>query len=387
MQRTPFLLSWQIDDTFGWGIAGLNIFREWALGPDVVPLCAMHIPEGLFRESNEKHSQLVEAARRTSNEISRKIAAAGKQQITMKAPVIAAMGNGFQPTFNITGTKNVARIVFEATNIRNKMNSLEKFDAIACISEWNADLLRASGLKNVFVIHEAVDQRLFFPAPKIGLFDPNRFYIFSGGKIEFRKAQDKVLIAFKVFSERHDEAVLMTAWQSNWPQAAAGFKGYLSAPLQRSSRGGLDITRWAVENGISPTAVIDLGLLPNHAVARYMREADCALQISRAEGGTNLFAMEAMASGLATIIAENTGTVDLIRQNNCLAVRHQTPVPDQEDYGTQGWGECDVDEIIDALERLYTDGANRVAMGERASKFIAKWTWSEHARMLANIAV
>jgi len=380
-------MGWQIDDTFGWGLAGLNIFREWALGSDVVPLSAVHIPEGIFPEAGEDDARRIEAARRASNEIAGKIAAAGQEGVTLNTPVIAAMGNSFEPTFNIRGSRNIARIVFEATNIQSKIAKLAGYDAVACASRWNADLLRAKGQHNVHVVHEGVDQRIFYPAPKTGLFDSNRFYIFSGGKIEFRKAQDKILLAFKAFSERHEDAVLVTAWQSNWPQAAVGFQGYSAAPLGLSKSGMLDIVGWAAQNGIRPTNIIDLGIQPNRVIAKYMRECDCAVQISRAEGGTNFFAMEAMASGLATVIAGNTGMRDLIGEGNCLPLRRQSPVRVDDEYGTQGWGECDVDEIVEAFQKLYDDNDARAAIGRYASSFMAKWRWSEHARTLAAIAV
>jgi hypothetical protein len=40
--------------------------------------------------------------------------------------------------------------------------------------------------------------------------------VFTGGKIEFRKAQHLVLMAFREFAARHDDAVLVAAWHSPW---------------------------------------------------------------------------------------------------------------------------------------------------------------------------
>ena len=63
--------------------------------------------------------------------------------------------------------------------------------------------------KEIKVIHERVDDSVFSPTPKSGLLPEENFYIFSGGKIEYRKGQDLVLQAFKIFVERHPNAALL----------------------------------------------------------------------------------------------------------------------------------------------------------------------------------
>ena len=105
-----------------------------------------------------------------------------------------------------------------------------------CASRWNADMLKAKTRKRVEIIYEGIDHTLFRPGPRTGLLDQSKFYIFSGGKVEYRKGHDLVLLAFKEFSRRHDDAVLVTAWHSPWPQLSVGFKGKLNAPLELARR-------------------------------------------------------------------------------------------------------------------------------------------------------
>ena len=54
-----------------------------------------------------------------------------------------------------------------------------------------------------------------------------------------------------------------------------------------------------------------------------LREVDVAVFPNRCEGGTNLVAMEALASGLTCILSKNTGHLDLIRADNCLPLATQ----------------------------------------------------------------
>ena len=60
-------------------------------------------------------------------------------------------------------------------------------------------------------------------ASQANMFD-DRFVIFSGGKLEYRKGQDIVIAAFKIFQKRHPEALLITAWHNVWPQFMTGIE-------------------------------------------------------------------------------------------------------------------------------------------------------------------
>jgi len=262
---------------------------------------------------------------------------------------------------------------------------LEQYDELLCASEWNAGLLRSISNKPLRMIHEGIDHAQFFPGPKTGLLDPNRFYVFSGGKVEFRKAQDLVIFAFREFARRHSDAVLVAAWNSPWPEFSAGYQANLQAPLHRDAKGTLEIRRWVTENGIHPSQFMNMPMIPNPLVPMVLRQMDCALQVSRCEPCTNLPAMEAMACGVPVILAHNTGMRDLIDTDNCLALRSQHRVNGIEpDLGTEGWGESDVEEIVAALERLYTDAQLRKRIGARGAEWILERgrTWRDHAAAL-----
>jgi glycosyltransferase involved in cell wall biosynthesis len=175
--------------------------------------------------------------------------------------------------------------------------------------------------------------------------------VFTGGKIEFRKGQDLVIRAFREFAARHDDAVLVAAWHSPWAGSGAGYGHNLEHALGQDEKGTLQIRRWAIENGIKPHQFIELPLTANSLMAAVLREMDCAIQVSRCEACTNLPAKEAMACGVPVIVPNNTGNRE---------------------------------EIVEALETLYTDTARRKRIGARGAQWILEKqrTWRDHARLL-----
>ena len=385
MARRVFL-NWQAGVTFGWGILGLNIFLHWARDAELRPLMGRPIGMHDLAAVNPLAVLAALPAIRDSNNFLAQLAKAQTPQQTLDLTVIDALANGLNPS-PLRGKANIARCVFEDTKLGPLDAKLGKFDALLCASNWNARLLQERSAKPVRVIFEGVDPALFHPGPKSGILDPGRFYIFSGGKVEYRKGQDLVLLAFKEFARRHDDAVLVTAWHSPWSHIAAGFKGRLAAPLAFDKDGVAQIDKWVADNGIAPGKVIDVGQIPNPLMPAVLREMDCALQPSRAEACTNLPAKEAMACGIPVIVADNTGVKDLIDGDNCIALRRQAPVAGFGEWETAGWGESDVEEIVAGLERLYADAAQRRRIGLQGAGWILAQgrTWQEHAKQLKEL--
>jgi glycosyltransferase involved in cell wall biosynthesis len=377
------LMGWQASSFFGWGILGLNLFELWLADPDIQPLMGSPISPRDIAGIDPLRYSMMQPAIAASNQFLADLAA-GKAGLKEQGVVlIEAFGNALAPAavfFGAIGGCSVARCIFENTRIESTQ-SIEKYDNLLCASEWNASLLRGATNRSVTMIHEGIDQSLFFPGPRSGVLDTECFYVFTGGKVEFRKAQDLVILAFREFAARHDDAVLVAAWNSPWPEFSAGFQAKLTAPLRRGSNGALDLRRWVTENGIQPHQFIDLSMTPNFSMPTVLREMDCALQVSRCEACTNLPAKEAMACGVPVILANNTGTRDLIDADNCVALTSQGPVTGPPGVGTDGWGESSVAEIVEALEKLYTDTQVRKRIGARGAQWILEHrrTWRDHA--------
>jgi glycosyltransferase involved in cell wall biosynthesis len=179
----------------------------------------------------------------------------------------------------------------------------------------------------------------------------------------------------------------VTAWHSPWPQLSVGFKGKASAPLELAADGTIHVKKWVAMNGINPDKVIEIKQIANQNMPGVLCDMDCALFVSRAEACTNLPAKEAMACGIPVIVAANTGVKDIIDGGNCLALTRQKPIHDFTECGTEQWGESDVEEILQALERLYADSSYRHKMGREGAAWILQRgrTWANHARQLKSL--
>ena len=381
------MMNWGASNTSGWGILGLNLFSQWANDSDIAPQMGYALGNESFQFVDPLRLRHISNAIVASNEYLDSLGGRFGPEVILPVTTIDPLGNGFDPS-PVHGRRNIGRCIFESTNFPQLDTKLGKYDALVCGSNWNAELLRAQTDLDVTVILEGVDPSLFCPGPKSGLLDPDRFYIFSGGKVEFRKGQDLVLLAFREFSRTHPDACLVTAWHSPWPDLAAGFKGYLDAPLGLDGSGRLDIKQWAVDNGIDPNQFIEIMLIPNPLMPTILREMDVVLQPSRAEACTNLPVKEAMGCGIPTIVSDNTGMKDLITGDNCVVLHRQDPIPDGKIWGYRGWGESSVDEIVEALEMLHSDPQRRRKIGRTASEWVhANRTWQRHAAELKKFAL
>lgn len=383
---TGVFLDWHVGDRFGWGLAGLHLFGHWAHDADVVPLMGHPITRQSLGFTDPLRIARLEPAIERSN---RHLATLGRRpdgRVPVDAVVVDALGNDFVRS-GYDGRRHVARCVFETADLAPHRAALDRYDAVTVVSNWNADLVAAATGRRPTVIHEGVDPSVFCPGPRSGLMPADRFHVFSGGKVELRKGQDLVLLAFRAFHARHPDAVLVTAWQSIWPQLSHGFRGRLAHPVAADPRGVLDVRGWAAANGVPADAVVDIGLVPNTLMPLVLREMDVCLQPSRAEGGTNLPAKEAMACEVPLIAAANTGMRDVLDDDHAIVLRTQRAVPGG--LSTDGWGESDIDEIVEALESAYRERDAAKARGRRARAWLLAndRTWAAHARRLKDFVV
>jgi len=386
-ERLPVLLDWPASNVHGWGILGLNLFMAWANDRDLQPLMGAPIGTSVLAGYDEARALALEEPIAESNRFQPTLGRFRGAAMRLDMPVVKGFGNGLVDPGGVTGRPTIGRCIFEDTRLEHLDDKLSNCDVILCASRWNAELLKANTKKRVEIIHEGVDTTVFRPGPRPGLLDQNKFYIFSGGKVEYRKGHDLVLLAFKEFSRRHDDAVLVTAWHSPWPQLSAGFKGKANAPLELAADGTIHVKKWVAMNGINPDKVIEIKQIANPLMPGVLCDMDCALFVSRAEACTNLPAKEAMACGIPVIVAANTGVKDIIDGSNCLALTKQKAIHDFTQCGTEGWGESDVEEILQALEKLYADSSFRHKMGRDGAAWILarNRTWANHALQLKSL--
>lgn len=376
----PLYFQWGVSAVFGWGVYGLNLLYNWpkaAGGAKAVCGSQIHI-ESLTGMDVLRLNALAPILVASDQDRPRlnAMAEAGER---FDGFALHSMGNNFsgsaQPGATyLKGNVTAGVTFFEDTTLHNAKAYCSDFSVIVTGSTWGEEILRSKGVENVATVIQGIDPSLFHPAPRFGSMS-NRFTIFSGGKMEFRKGQDLVVQAFRIFAARHPEALLITAWNSPWQHGAVSLNhsGKL-APIVLEDDAKVNLPKWLTANGLQPGQFFDLGSVSNHFMGRILREMDVAVFPNRCEGGTNLVAMECLASGVPTIVSDNTGHKDLVATGAPYILNRQGPVA-AAGIGTEGWGESDVDEIVEALEQAYTDRAEARRRGAAGVAAMASLTW------------
>lgn len=379
------VIHWGLSSLHGWGVYGLNLALAWA-GDAVMEAATDY-------EVNRQHITLdplqwhaLASFRSRSANLRAQLLRQKSEPMTLNAALLTALSNDLQPQPGphggaLLGRPSLGTIFFEREALGPKAREiLAPHAAIIAGSSWNAEVLKAHGVPTVELALQGIDPALFHPAPRRGLF-PGRFVVFSGGKLEARKGQDNVIAAWRIFAARHPDALLIAAWHNHWPEGARSINASRRAtPLPFHADGVPDITAWVAANSIKPEQFLDLGVVPNALLPAMLREADAALFPNRCEGGTNLVAMEAMACGVPCILSANTGHLDLIQDGSALPLTDQRPIPT-----APGWCESDIEEILAALETLYTDRVRAAAIGAAGAKLLAGLTWAKTAAEMKRI--
>jgi glycosyltransferase involved in cell wall biosynthesis len=372
-------IAWQLSEYHGWGIFGLNLALSAASSnPLAIKLLHAH---GI---DSAKYPQLGHALGEWSdNETGYKYSAG--QIRHSDTTVIHSLGNDF--TFTSSqhwGKRNIGFIFFENSAFSARgLARAQTLDLLIAGSRWNAELLVKAGLRKVAYVMQGVDMQRFGTVTKNPESNPNRFVIFSGGKLEYRKGQDIVLAAFSAFHRQRPDSVLITAWHNPWPaisQDLANSPYGFGAPKIVNNQ--IDIAEWCARSGLPASAFLHVGATPNEQMPMVYAQADVALFPNRAEGGTNLVAMEAMAAGVPCILSANTGHLDLIANNNCFPLSNQTPFTNPTH---QDWGQSSVDDILQTLEHAYLHRGQLAKTGMMGRTFIEQFTWGNQIRQLINI--
>jgi glycosyltransferase involved in cell wall biosynthesis len=232
--------------------------------------------------------------------------------------------------------------VFEDTNFsRAETERLRtRYQVLVTASSWNQNVLVSYGLGSV-LIHQGIDATLFQPGEKQRLFG-DRLVVFSGGKLEYRKGQDLTIAAFKKLLQTEPDALLVTAWHNHWPELISGLEKSPHIAWTPGDTRAEHLQNWLCDHGIPARNQHHLDPMPNAELPQYLHSADVAVFPSRAEGGTNLCAMECMAAGIPTFVSANTGHLDLASHFVLLDDAGATP-------GHEGWGETDIEALVDAM--------------------------------------
>ena len=381
MTTRSLAITWSLSELHGWGLVVLHTCL-YMLERGIMPLLLETPSMNSMRPQNRERLAPLLKGYETTQRLQKEHP--GNVFMLSEFDVLHALSNGFvaQPVSSrFRSARNVGVIAYEDTRLYGDvLERATSYDIMVVHSTYNKALLDERGVKDVRLTFQGIDPTEAFPGTPQKRFG-DRFVVFSGGKLEFRKGQDIVLAAFRRFHERHPDALLVTAWHNPWPPTAAGMAESTLAPaapkVDASNR--LRITDWAVENGLPAEGFLDLGFLSRAQIAPLLWECHAALFPNRCEGATNLVAMEAMACGVPAVLSANTGHMDLVAGDTCFTLNQQTPVPDH-DGSRIGWGESSVDELVETLERIYTDHAEAQRRRANALAFVhGQRTWRNFA--------
>ena len=376
------VVGWRLSSVSGWGIYGQNLtYQLKKKGRVPTIFLKPHLLDP--PEHQIKSIQPIIKKQIHLEPLHQKIGL-----LKFECPVLHALRNDFLPSLAeqpALGDVNIAVIFFETSQISNEgLKRASEYDLIVTGSKWNEMILRKSGLNNVINIQQGVDTEIFYKRPKKNIFG-NKFVIFSGGKLEYRKGQDLVVSAFKIFHQKYPNSLLIFSWENQWNKIVQTleYSHHTNAYPKLDHNNDLLIDNWLLENGLPDGSFINLGQIANKRFPDLYSSVDMALFPNRCEPGTNLVAMEAMAMGIPCIISANTGHLDIICNETCYALLNQKDVKSFHPYNyVDGWGEASIDEILDQMEKLYLDQEAAQTIGENASNAMKKYSWDKQVEKL-----
>jgi glycosyltransferase involved in cell wall biosynthesis len=395
--KVPLGIAISLNPYTGWGQQGLHLFEP--LGKYHSLLLVMPKKDCIDQEYSLKsvfdHTWNEQRKYTETVHVSKK-----NQVLQLPYPVLHGVGGAFSANpktrQNVWGTKNVGYAVFEAHKLSTaQKTNAHMFDLVLTSSQWNYDVLKSTGINAARII-QGVDIDLFHPRQDgAGSFDwsafkdsesrklgSSKFVIFSGGKLELRKGQDIVVAAFRKFVATHPNAILLTSWHNAYPDTMK----WISEPglvkglpkMKKQARGmHIDFEGWLQDNGVSKKNALCLQSVPPKLISQILQRADAAIFPNRCEGSTNFVAMEALASGVPSIISNNTGHTEIVRPDHCFPLVKQTKLkPPLDATSLPHWRDSDVDEVVSHLETIYNNPHDARALGVRAAEFMRNtFTW------------
>lgn len=359
--------NWGIGDHWGWGIYGFNLLYWSMLEGEFLPVPIVWPPSFRYPQDPITYQLIKQAESKWQSGINAKDGDI----------MLSALGNVINKQSITKKLREIGVIFFETNPLPNiEKDKLRDFELVIAGSNWNHNALLDMGVQNVATVIQGVNRELFRPKNKKVFRD--RFVVFSGGKLEYRKGQDILLKAFSIFAKKHSDALLIASWRSDWEKefSESVNKSNLCSELKVDNNFNSSVGEWIGKNGVDQYQYLLLDSVSNSMMTNVYAEADVAIFPNRCEGGTNLVAMEALSSGLTCIISANTGHLDIIKKDNCIPLYHQRALSAD---GMHEWGESSVDEIVSHLEYIYDHGPLNKDV---VSSSMADYSWEQSIRHL-----
>ncbi len=369
-------LVFPLGHNYGWGVCGKYLTKELAKLTEAKLLAS---PDEMNKINDELDHLFLEGVF-----ADREIFATGLKGNLPEPVIQAIMGHNLLPMEDrVKGKPNIGYTFFEHSFLspRSIEDARRIFDIVVAGSSWCENVLKQHGLQNTGCIVQGVDRAIFNACENQKTLFENKFVIFSGGKLEFRKGQDLVIRAFKVMQDRHDDVLLVNSWFNPWPSSLQTMSAspYIQYKCE-SDNYFRNIENLFLTNGVDPKNVVTLPPKPNVAMAGIYKNTDCGLFPNRCEGGTNLVLMEYMACGKPAIVSNSSGHRDVANEQNALMLKRMKTlnISDNETRIAE-WDDPDIEEIIDRLEWAYNNRTSLGVIGNAAGKSMKKFSWKSAA--------
>ncbi len=265
--------------------------------------------------------------------------------------------------------------------LRHTRRAAQEWDFIVAGSSWCEHQLRIGGVRNTSTILQGIDPANFYPVlPRP---DDGRFIVFSGGKFEYRKGQDLVIAAMRVFMQRHQDAYLACSWINQWPFSLATMSRSPHISFSPSNEDCATILQRTLnENDIPSERTYLAPLIDNSLIRQIYQQTDIGIFPNRCEGGNNMVMCEYMACGRTIIASDATGHADVITHQNAFSLTSYSPTLINDNAGNPSaiWHEAFVDELIEQLEFAYQNRSICTQKGTVAANDMRQLAWDKAAR-------
>jgi len=261
------------------------------------------------------------------------------------------------------------------------------WDHIVAGSNWCEQQLRMGGMERTSTILQGIDSsRFFMQRPRS---NDGRFIVFSGGKFEFRKGQDIVIGAMRVFMERHKDVWLSCSWHNHWPVSLKTMEQSNLIDFKSHDMPCPEIILETIRrNGLDSERVLLHPLFDNARMPLVYAESDIGIFPNRCEGGNNLVMCEYMACGRTVIASNRTGHADVITPENAFCLTFYQPRTVLSGQNASGlWPEASYEELIELLEQAYLDRQTLVLKSRTAAHDMSLLSWKAAALKFHSLAL
>jgi glycosyltransferase involved in cell wall biosynthesis len=142
-----------------------------------------------------------------------------------------------------------------------------------------------------------------------------------------------------------------------------------------------------VINGLDPSRIQTLDLVPNDMQRDIYKNTDIGIFPNRCEGGTNLVLMEYMACAKPAIASNTSGHKDIVTRENALLLNELRDISiagaDNQLIGR--WQEPSLDELVARLEYTYHHREEIKKIGIKAGQDLQNFTWENSAQQLIDL--